>query len=69
MNNTMKNKIIWSINHDCAMNEAFLIGSYNSIRFTDTFKTNSWFSFGLMFAKWKITRRFKILFNDQHNEN
>ena len=58
----MESKINWSVNHDCSMDEAFLIGDYNNARFVESFKTNSWFSFGLMFAKWKITRRFKIIY-------
>ena len=69
MKNTIKNDIKWSVDHDCEMDKAYLVGTYNGTTFVETINLNSRFSFGLIFAKWKITRRFKIIFNEQHNEN
>ena len=64
----MENKIKWTVDHDCGFDdEAFLIGDYNGSRFIEIFNSKSWFSFGLIFAKWKITRRFKIIYKQEDN--
>ena len=65
----MEDKIKWTVDHSGGfVDDAWLIGDYNGTRFLELFNTNSWFSFGLMFAKWKITRRFKIIYKQEENE-
>ncbi len=65
----MSNKILWTIDHDTGYShKAFLIGHCNGFRFVETFNKNSWFSFGLMFSKWKITRIFKIIYKETYEQ-
>lgn len=63
------NNITWTVDHDCGLNnDAFLIGDYKGTRFIEVFNTKSWFSLGLMFAKWKIKRLFKIIYEEQNGD-
>ncbi len=60
--------ITWRVDHDYGMDEALLTGVYRDTVFSEGFSTTSWFSLGLMFAKWKIKRRFKIIYKEKSNE-
>ena len=54
-------EIKWTVDHDCGINSYFLIGDYKETRFLREVYKGFW-GLPLMYAKWNITRHFKILY-------
>ena len=57
----MEDLIKWEIDHDCSYNHYLLVGYYNRHIFVKTVLDKFW-GIPLMYAKWCITRRYKILY-------
>lgn len=58
-------KIKWDIDHiTYAYNSYLLSGDYNGHRFVKIVSDNFW-GLPLMYAKWCITKRYKILYPEQ----
>lgn len=61
----MDGVIKWKVDHDFYCSSVFLlIGDYNGHRFLRTVLDKFW-GLPLMYAKWCITRRYKILYPNQ----
>lgn len=59
----MERNIKFTVDHDTGYpNKAFLIGDFNGQRFIEVFNKDSWLNFSLMFSKYLITKRFKIIY-------
>jgi hypothetical protein len=55
-----KLNIKWTIDYDYGINSYLLIGDYNDIRYVRGVYEGLW-GIPLIYAKWCITRNFKIL--------
>lgn len=53
--------IKWEIDHDYTYGSYLLAGDYNGHRFVKPVQDSFW-GIPLMYAKWCITRRYKILY-------
>ncbi len=60
----MEVSIKWSIDHDCSCNHFYLKGDYQGHRFVKEVFDGLW-GLPLMYAKWCITNRYKILYPEQ----
>ena len=57
-----KIEIKWSIDHDYGPNSFMLIGDYKGIRFVEGVSCSLW-GLPLLYKKWLIKMKFKILNN------
>lgn len=61
----MKGEIKWEVDHNnCSANNFLLVGDYNGHRFAHV-TSDGFFGLSLMFGKWSITRKFKILYPEE----
>ena len=56
----MEDKIKWHIDHDYGRNSYLLVGDYKGNRYVEGVLDNFW-GIPLMYKKWLITRKFRIL--------
>lgn len=56
--------IKWSVDHECSDDSFLLIGDFNGQRFVEIV-VYGWFGLHLLYKKWVIERRFRIIYENK----